>query len=81
MMEHTCSYYCERPECIRAQRDELRERLESAEAELADKADPKLAERLREEWEWLENEAGDNAALMETAELLRDAAAALGGGK
>ena len=34
-MEHTCSYYCERPECIRAQRDELRDRLESAEAELA----------------------------------------------
>lgn len=28
MMEHTCSYYCERPECIRAQRDELRNRLE-----------------------------------------------------
>lgn len=27
MMEHTCSYYCERPECIRAQRDELRDRL------------------------------------------------------
>lgn len=22
---HTCSYYCHRPECIRAQRDELRE--------------------------------------------------------
>ena len=27
-MEHTCSYYCERPECIRAQREELRDRLE-----------------------------------------------------
>lgn len=26
MIEHTCSYYCERPECIRAQRDELRDR-------------------------------------------------------
>ena len=24
---HSCSYYCERPECIKAQRDELRERL------------------------------------------------------
>ena len=22
---HTCSYYCTRPECIKAQRDELRE--------------------------------------------------------
>ena len=24
---HTCSYHCERPECVRAQRDELRERV------------------------------------------------------
>lgn len=24
---HSCSYHCDRPECIRAQRDELRERL------------------------------------------------------
>ena len=23
---HTCSYYCHRPECIKAQRDELREK-------------------------------------------------------
>ena len=23
---HTCSYYCDRPECIKAQRDELREK-------------------------------------------------------
>jgi hypothetical protein len=28
---HTCSYYCERPECIKAQRDELRQKLEQAE--------------------------------------------------
>jgi hypothetical protein len=27
---HTCSYFCERPECIRAQRDELRQKLEQA---------------------------------------------------
>jgi hypothetical protein len=26
---HSCSYYCTRPECIRAQRDELRERLQT----------------------------------------------------
>ena len=31
MSLHTCSYYCERPECIRAQRDELRQKLEQAE--------------------------------------------------
>jgi hypothetical protein len=28
MSVHTCSYYCDRPECIRAQRDELRQKLE-----------------------------------------------------
>jgi len=28
MSIHTCSYFCERPECIRAQRDELRQKLE-----------------------------------------------------
>jgi len=32
MSLHTCSYYCERPECIRAQRDELRQKLEQAES-------------------------------------------------
>ena len=31
MSIHTCSYYCERPECVRAQRDELRQKLEQAE--------------------------------------------------
>lgn len=30
---HTCSYYCERPGCIRAQRDELRDRLEREESD------------------------------------------------
>lgn len=30
---HTCSYHCERPECIRVQRDELRDRLERLEAQ------------------------------------------------
>ena len=28
MVDHKCTYQCERPECIRRQRDELRERLE-----------------------------------------------------
>jgi hypothetical protein len=28
MSIHTCSYYCDRPGCIRAQRDELREAIE-----------------------------------------------------
>lgn len=25
---HSCSYYCDRPECIKRQRDDMRERLE-----------------------------------------------------
>jgi hypothetical protein len=29
---HTCSYFCDRPDCIRAQRDELRQKLEQAES-------------------------------------------------
>ena len=29
MTIHSCSYYCQRPECIKAQRDELRDRLGS----------------------------------------------------
>jgi hypothetical protein len=24
---HTCSYYCDRPECIKPQRDEMRDKL------------------------------------------------------
>ena len=30
---HSCSYYCDRPECIKQQRDELREQLERVTAE------------------------------------------------
>jgi hypothetical protein len=29
---HTCSYYCDRPECVLAQRDELRQKLEQVES-------------------------------------------------
>jgi hypothetical protein len=32
MSIHTCSYHCERPDCIRAQRDELRQKFEQAES-------------------------------------------------
>jgi len=31
MSIHTCSYYCDRPECVKAQRDELRQKLEKKE--------------------------------------------------
>ena len=30
---HSCSHYCERPECIKRQRDELRGRLDRIEAD------------------------------------------------
>lgn len=30
-IEHSCSYYCDRPECVKAQRDELREKLAALE--------------------------------------------------
>ena len=30
---HSCSYYCDRPECVKAQRDELHERLDALIAE------------------------------------------------
>lgn len=29
---HSCSYYCERPECVRRQRDEMRDRLADRDA-------------------------------------------------
>jgi len=41
---HSCSYYCDRPECIKAQRDELRERL--AQPTDSQKANQELLEAL-----------------------------------
>lgn len=32
---HTCSYYCHRPACIKAQRDELRDKMERERAIVA----------------------------------------------
>ena len=31
---HSCSYYCDRPECIKRQRDELRDSLEQIEGRI-----------------------------------------------
>jgi hypothetical protein len=45
MSIHTCSYYCDRPECIRAQRDELRQKLEQV-IEAEREAVAKLVEEL-----------------------------------
>lgn len=33
---HSCGYFCSRPECVKAQRDELRDRLVAAELRLND---------------------------------------------
>ena len=33
-LQHTCSYYCERPECIRQQREELRDLMFSEESKI-----------------------------------------------
>ena len=44
---HTCSYHCERPECVRAQRDELRERLATPQVT------PQVTPQQRE-WVWQE---------------------------
>jgi hypothetical protein len=41
---HTCSYYCERPECIRAQRDELRQKIEHAEKPWVSLTDEEIKE-------------------------------------
>lgn len=50
---HSCSYYCDRPECIKAQRDELRDRLAQPEQEpqrqwrgLTDEDIAEIAEKL-----------------------------------
>lgn len=46
MTIHTCSYYCTRPECVRAQRDELRDRYVEAAQPPADIVLPPLYEPL-----------------------------------
>ena len=45
---HSCSYYCDRPECIKAQRDELRSRLAQPEQEPVQAAREACAQLLDE---------------------------------
>lgn len=54
MTTHTCSYHCDRPECIKAQRDELRKQVERLDAE--NKALRTDAERYR----WLRDQTTDD---------------------
>jgi len=48
MSIHTCSYFCERHECIKAQRDELRQKIEQAEDAVA--AEREACAKVCEEW-------------------------------
>lgn len=42
MSLHSCSYYCDRPECIKAQRDELVKKLEPADEPVPVAIDAKM---------------------------------------
>ena len=53
--EHSCSYYCDRPECIKAQRDEMRERLKRLDSQPVP-VEPDYWNKLGMEHYW-ENEA------------------------
>lgn len=68
MTTHTCSYYCDRPECIKAQRGELRGKLEAAEAQLADiEKDAARYRWLR--WKMCFSGNGDGTCTMEIINL------------
>ena len=43
---HTCSYYCDRPECLKDQRDELRDRLDATPPAQAAEAVERVAEAM-----------------------------------
>lgn len=47
---HTCSYYCDRPECLKAQRDELRDRLEGLDAEKGGEPPPNWCRTCGKHW-------------------------------
>ena len=40
---HTCSYFCDKPECIKAQRDELRDKLAAIESQPVPVEPPEVA--------------------------------------
>jgi hypothetical protein len=42
---HTCSYYCDRPRCIKAQRDELRDKFQAMQAKSEIDAKASTAEK------------------------------------
>jgi hypothetical protein len=66
---HTCSYYCERPECVRRQRDELRDRLESALAQRPPSAPVGVEEMQRR----LDREESDHGRTIDQRDAAEDA--------
>ena len=69
MSIHTCSYYCDRPECIRAQRDELRQKLEQAENAVL--AEREACAKLLENGRFLHDEAPAKILAKEAAKAIR----------
>ena len=71
---HSCSYYCDRPECVKRQRDELREKLSVEECFVREWHDRYSAEviertRLRERLERLERDTPTICRLRDFARL------------
>lgn len=61
MTLHTCSYHCDRPACIKAQRDELRDKMEQRVAWFV-AAEREACAKVCEEWGAWNNVAQDIAA-------------------
>ena len=70
MSIHTCSYSCERPACIKAQRDELAQRLLELVAQAA-AAEREACAELCQEMEDRENPYERNVAVLDCASAIR----------
>ena len=81
---HTCSYYCDRPECLKDQRDELRDRLEATPPAQAAEAVERVARAIATEdevpgvSEWNDLRPSTRA---EYERMARAAIGAMGGGE
>jgi hypothetical protein len=70
MSTHTCSYECDRPECIKAQRDELRSMMYSNTAEI--RRYHKVCEMALKALEWHLERGAYGADLEGTTAALRE---------
>jgi hypothetical protein len=60
---HSCGYYCDRPDCIKAQRDELRQKLFSDQAvKTYSGGKPNYTQPIEKEWVGLTDEEIDEGA-------------------